>query len=233
MFYDCDDLVSVEIPSGVTRIGNYAFADGKNLQLQALPEKLQEIGNHAFYASQGIEVVMIPENVTRVGDFSFAYCHNLYLAIIPDTVQEMGDGVFKGSHSVTVITERDSAALNHCKDELVFFVIEPNAESDFRTTKISSTACRITEYKGTAVDVFLPETIGGLTVKEISASAFANNKKIESVSVINSVNTIGGKAFSNCTALRYVAVTDGVTNIASNAFDGCSKLSNIIVISLQ
>ena len=232
LFVGCSSLENIDIPSGVIQIGEHAFRSCTLLRSPVLPQGLQEIGHSAFSACSALEELIFPESLKKIDDFAYAYCKNLYLAIISAGVQDVGSRVFEES-PVTVITERNSAALEACKTDKTLFIIEPNAESDFTTVKISDTACRITGYKGTQVDVFLPETIGGLVVEKISASAFKDNKKIESLSVLNSVHTIGNKAFMNCTALRYAVISDGVTNIADNAFDGCSNLETILVITME
>jgi hypothetical protein len=61
-------------------------------------------------------------------------------------------------------------------------------------------------------------------VKEIAASAFANNKKLESVVIKADITTIGKKAFYNSKKLKTITIkSKKVSKIGKNAFDTNSK----------
>lgn len=87
----------------------------------------------------------------------------------------------------------------------------------------------ITAYRGTAVNVFVPETLDGYPVVGIGNNAFKDNKKIRSVSLADSVETIGTSAFQGCTALERVGFPDSekFVIIGDRAFYGCSKLEEV------
>ncbi len=87
----------------------------------------------------------------------------------------------------------------------------------------------ITGYRGTAVNVFIPETLDGYPVVGIAQNAFKNNKKIKSVSVADSVETIGNSAFYGCTALERVTLpeNEGFVEIQSSTFDACARLGEL------
>ena len=50
---------------------------------------------------------------------------------------------------------------------------------------------------------------------------------LTSVTIPNSVTSIGGGAFEGCVSLRSVTIGNSVTNIEANAFTGCSSLSAV------
>ena len=87
----------------------------------------------------------------------------------------------------------------------------------------------ITGYRGTAVNVFVPETLDGYRVVGIGEAAFEGNKRIKSVSIADSVETIGYRAFQGCTALERVTLPENekFVEIQSSAFSGCAKLREI------
>lgn len=67
----------------------------------------------------------------------------------------------------------------------------------------------------------------------ISASLtywFANCKKLERITSLGVISSIGGWAFSGCSALESVTGISNVTTISTNAFENCSLLS---IITLQ
>ena len=51
----------------------------------------------------------------------------------------------------------------------------------------------------------------------------------DSVSIPNSVNSIGERAFSNCTGLTSIIFPESLTSIRDGAFEYCSSLKSIII----
>jgi len=65
----------------------------------------------------------------------------------------------------------------------------------------------------------------GYTVSEVTG--FAENKKIESLTLSDGVRTIDRIAFLNCEALSSLKMGSGVTTIDQDAFGGCTSLSEV------
>lgn len=67
-------------------------------------------------------------------------------------------------------------------------------------------------------------------VTKISSKAFANNKKITSVTIPSSVTSIGKNAFAKCTGLKKVTIKGkGLKTIESSAFSGCTNLTSVTI----
>ena len=62
-----------------------------------------------------------------------------------------------------------------------------------------------------------------------SGSAFQGYKGLTSITIPDSVTSIGGSAFSGCTSLTNVTVGSGVTSIGNSAFYGCTGLTSITI----
>ena len=60
----------LDIPEGITEIGNFAFYQTGQMKSVNLPNSLKRIGNEAFSLS-GIEEITIPENVEYIGTAAF------------------------------------------------------------------------------------------------------------------------------------------------------------------
>ena len=58
---------------------------------------------------------------------------------------------------------------------------------------------------------------------------FSNCYALSSISIPNSVTSIGDGAFGNCYALSSISIPNTVTSIGSNAFNNCQVLSNISI----
>jgi hypothetical protein len=71
-------------------------------------------------------------------------------------------------------------------------------------------------------------TIGN-SVTTIGYWAFYNCSGLTSVTIGNSVTTIGDGAFGNCSGLTSVTIGNSVTSIGSNAFYNCGKLTSVTI----
>ncbi len=63
----------------------------------------------------------------------------------------------------------------------------------------------------------------------ICDSAFEGCSALTSVTIPNSVTSIGNRAFEDCDGLTEVTIPDSVTDIGDWAFDRCSSLQSIII----
>lgn len=68
-------------------------------------------------------------------------------------------------------------------------------------------------------------------IKDIKPYAFYYDAFIKSVSIPNSVTSIGKNAFSNCIGLTSVTIPENITSIGSSAFHSCLGLTAIAIPS--
>jgi len=94
------------------------------------------------------------------------------------------------------------------------------------TTEVETAdAVTITGYTGSATSVTIPAQINGKPVTTIGTQAFSNKNSITSVTIPNSVTSIGTGAFYG-TSLTSVSIPDSVTRIDSSAFNETPWLNN-------
>ena len=67
------------------------------------------------------------------------------------------------------------------------------------------------------------------SVTSIGNSAFYDCSALQSVTIPDSVTSIGDSAFEHCSALQSVTIPDSVTSIGSKAFQSCSKLQSVTI----
>ena len=76
---------------------------------------------------------------------------------------------------------------------------------------------------------YIPSSLKSVTVTggDILAGGFYNCSGLTSITIPDSVTSIGEYAFYNCSGLTSVTIPDGITSIGSSAFNGCSGLTLI------
>ena len=104
----------------------------------------------------------------------------------------------------------------------------PAPESDFEYSASNGTAT-ITKYKGAGGAVEIPATLDGYPVKAMGMHAFAECTSLKSVSMPESMTSIGNGAFAGCTGLESVALPAGLKSIGENVFYSCTSLTSVVV----
>ena len=82
----------------------------------------------------------------------------------------------------------------------------------------------ITQYKGKAQKLVIPDEIEGIQVVAIGHIAFWENKFIKKVVIPDSVKYIDDDAFSNCKKLKSVIMPKEILKWGEFTFSGCSSL---------
>ena len=67
------------------------------------------------------------------------------------------------------------------------------------------------------------------SVTSIGYSAFSGCRFLQSVTIPNSVTSIGDYAFSSCVSLQSITIPNSVTKIGDGAFCGCESLQSVTI----
>jgi hypothetical protein len=93
---------------------------------------------------------------------------------------------------------------------------------------VSGGAAYVTGSPNASGDIVIASTYNGYPVTSIGSSAF-NGTGLTSVTIPDSVTSIGDSAFRNCTSLTNVIIGNSVTNIGYGAFAGCTSLTRMTI----
>lgn len=93
----------------------------------------------------------------------------------------------------------------------------------------SPKTCVITGYNGEGIDITIPNKIYGYTVTSIRYLAFVKCTSLKSVTIPDSVMSIGNGAFRGCTSLTSITIPNSVTSIGDGAFFNCTSLESITI----
>ena len=101
---------------------------------------------------------------------------------------------------------------------------------EYKVTSSSDKEITITNYTGSDKNLMIPSRLDGYKVTGIGSFAFAENTKMETVNIPNTVKAIERLTFWCCTSLKEVYIPDSVTGIRQ-AFVQCTSLQNFHVSS--
>lgn len=241
-FSECTGLTSFHVPDGVSSIGPSAFYGCSKLISARLPEGLLAIGDGAFRDCASLAKIEIPASVTNVGSYAFMHASALRNAnFLGNPPAHFGGNVFTGAHAsfkMGYLAQNASQWAPNGENTwngypIAVFTrdVDPLPVDPLFAYTVSGTNAAIIAYKGTSTEVNIPSTIGGAyTVTAIDDYAFELTN-ITSVTIPDSVVSIGNSAFSNCDNLTSVSIGKGVSSIGVSAFAYCGKLNAINVSS--
>ena len=93
-FYECTDLVTVEIGSNVESIGTYAFWECTNLKNINWSNNIRSYGDAVFYECSSLEHAELSSKLESMGGNVFAGCINLTSVTINDGCAIVGANAF-------------------------------------------------------------------------------------------------------------------------------------------
>ena len=231
-FESCTGLTSVTIPNSVTSIGSGAFASCRELTSITIPNSVTSIGDWAFYNCTGLTSVTIPNSVTSIGNYVFSGCTGLTSIEIPNSVTSIGDFAFadcKGLTSITIpnsVTSIGGMAFYGCTG--LTSVTIPNSVTSIGSSAFSG--CTGLRSINVAEDNLNYTSIDGvLYSKDKKTLIMCPNGKTGSITIPNSVTSIGGSAFYRCTGLTSIEIPNSVTSIGEYAFYGCAGLTSVTI----
>ena len=184
-FADCYFLTEVVLPEGVTKVDNYAFANCSALKTLTLPSTLVDFRANAFDGCTGVESMVIFSNC-RI-DGMIPYQESLTSVVFGDTVKIVPQATFE-----------------NCKN-LVNVTLNAGLETIGRSAFEGCSAL---------TNITLPE---GITM--IEHSAFWNSG-ISEIVIPDSVTSIALWAFYDCGNLESIRFMGDAPEMAMNIFGG-------------
>lgn len=96
-------LVSSQLASCVTAIGDNAFSGCTILESVMIPEGVTTIGENAFYGCSAATDIILPETVTAIGTNAFRNCRVLTNVVLPNGITSIGEGAFYGCKNFSTV----------------------------------------------------------------------------------------------------------------------------------
>lgn len=253
----CYDMIQrVVVEEGVTYLGEESLSSLRNATSLSLPNSLTTIGQAALYAI-GVSSLVIPDKVVSIGDFAFNGCANLQTITLPAGLRKIGHCFIECSNLKTINFKGTmkqwlacgggestfpaqtqvvcaSGTLNldgTCGDDLTWTLDNSGKLTISGTGAMYDYDCDYESYSFTSPWAKYRSMIRsveiGSGVTSIGSYAFVDTN-ITSLTIPDSVKTIGRGSFSNNRYLVNLTFSSGLKHIESMAFAG-SHLSTVVI----
>ena len=161
--------------------------------------------------------------------------HNVTSVTIPANVTNIKQSAFEGCTALKTVYNFSNIELTRGSQDYGYvayyaekLINAPNGsiDGDFVFSKIYGVNT-LTEYLGSDTAIILPDNCNGESYT-IGNNLF-EKYHLTSITIPNSVTSIGDRAFYDCDSLKSVTIGNSVTSIGEYAFNGCNGLTNIAI----
>lgn len=224
-----NDIYSLVVEDGITRIGEYAFYSMYITEV-SLPDTLEEIGVSAFEGCLFVEI-MLPDSLMIIDYKAFYSCSLTGEVTIPSSVRSLATDAFGycwwiTGFSVSPENEYFSSenGVIYKKDKSVLFVYPCGKEDE--SFEVPESVTFIDSYAFFSNHYLTSVTLTD-NVTSVDNFAFYDCTSLEYVDLGKSVTELGWQAFAYCDNLSELHLSENLVTIGSEAFTDCPSLSNI------
>ncbi len=207
-------VLRIEIEEGITSIPS-GFCGAGYVFITA-PISLKRISSGAFYGNikQGTLTIYSMDCIFEEDSFSMynKYMHR-YFVITAYNSSTAYQFAADNSHSFTSLGD----------------VVYGIYEEEGITYNLHEDYAAVLKYAGNAESITIPYEIEGLPVSKIYDNVFSGCTDLISITIPDSVTTIGTNVFEGCTSLKSVILSESIDKIGSNMFSNCTSLTNIVI----
>ena len=240
-FSGASALTDITLPEGIAITEGSTFSECTSLKSITLPASITTIPSYMFAGCSALERVTAKGTITAIGNSAFK--SDTALTKIPDLSQvtSIGDRAFYGCsalktvdlHSVTTMEYGAFQGCDALSGEIDLsnleeipghaFCYDPNITSVITCPTLRS----IGDWAFIWADIStisLPETLNS-----IGTYAFYKASLSGTVALPDSLTQLGASAFSGCEEVNAIQIGSGLKDIPANAFAGCTNLKTITV----
>ena len=104
VFYHNPLIETVVLPSSVTSIGEYAFANCTALENFTFPPNLASISTSAFSGCASLPAIILPNSCRTIGNNAFYQCTSATVIRVSSGISNIASSAFRGCTAATSVT---------------------------------------------------------------------------------------------------------------------------------
>ncbi len=215
------NLLTVELPEGLTQISEYGFVSCGNLQYVHIPDEVMQIGRYAFAYDWNLQNVSFGENakLPRLSYGAFAHS-GITSFCVPANVSTMAQGVFEGCRDLTSIT----FAANSKLESISAYMFDGCTNLQFLIFEQGSALTSIQAHGLEGMDQLYHINFGDAKLTNIDNFAFRFCENLEELNLPETLTNIGRYAFYGCKKLSRLMIPESIEHIGSYAFQGTADM---------
>ncbi len=244
--YGNNTLVKLQLPVGMSEIGEYAFYHCGRLETAELPNGAASIGAYAFFECYALDRVNMGTNLSTIGAYAFAYCNELDTVKLSPQLSSVGDCAFLGCSSLYDVYYNGTLPIR--AGSKTYGLVARNAvtvHTDYNATPSVSLTLNgmnvrragsewlVLGYSGNAETLdFTTLTYNGQRISSIrvAENAFGYNTSLKALITGNETKQIQAGAFARCANLRTVTLGgSALAEIEERTFQDCAKLERVTI----
>ncbi len=218
-------LTTANVPSvcndvTITTINTDAFSEFRLLEEIVLPQTITDIKSKSISNCSGLKKIFIPASVTKIDDDAFSETKNFTMYV------EKGSYAESFAKKNNIKTEyytpsplKGEVKIENAKtifgaqyDSFVYDILYDNSGTPF---------CAITHFNSMdyeSTNLVVPKQINGADVTVLMKASLAFGYDIETITLPETVTSIGSQAFAESETLKKVYFTENVTGIGEEIF---------------
>ena len=214
-FYNCSSLTSIEIPAGVTSIGDYAFSRCSNLENVTFAEGslLTSIGDYAFWYCSNLDTVYYAGSIENWFNIDF---YDFFSNPLRN-----GADLYIGGELVTAVVVPES--ITTIGYQLTGYTSLTSITIHSGVTSIGSEAFR---YCSNLESVTFAE---GSQLTSIGDYAFYFCSNLTSIEILSGVTSIGSDAFDGCYLTIVYNYSDLEITAGSSDHGGVAQYAEVVL----
>ena len=241
-FSGCTNLYTINIPSTMTHIGDYAFygcnvlssvywdAANYNQTKNSSPfdnarehitgftigSNVTSIPHHLCFEFTALTSVVIHEDIQKIGNSAFEACRALQTLQMYEGVDSIGEYAFKNCTTLTTLTIPQSVGWvgNNAFESCGFREVTLNDNDQCLHTDVF-------KYCDSISELTIPSTW-----RNIPKEVFRDMRGLEQLNLPEGLETIGNIAFSGCKKLRSLSLPSTITFLDAS-FPYCDSLKTV------
>ena len=253
-FQSCN-LNALTLPESLEKIGIYAFSGNQSLKSVNIPAKVKTIESNAFH-NCGLTDLVIQEGVQTIDNYAFE-SNSLQNLTLPSTIKSIGNEAFRYNNNLQSIicnaVMPPALGDNAFNIEITSSIKVPMASiaayrkaygwkdfsnyyggevvADGITYRIDENGAMVAVAETALTEANILSTVefegNQYLVIKINDKVFYGNTNLTTVTLAESLTTLGSNAFESCKSLKTIKIPSGVTAIPENCFRECSLMESV------